>query len=89
LTQAAASASVNLDGDFYPNFIVGKDYSAAALQAIHETVRKLLEQPTTVNRPGIVIFIRKDDAGKVIPCLLAGVVFSEKYKDGYLCQRRS
>jgi len=55
LTQAAASASVKLDGDFYPNFIVGKDYSAEALQAIHETVRKLLEQPTTVNRPGMLL----------------------------------
>jgi hypothetical protein len=46
---------LKLDGDFYPNFIKDKGYSNEALQAIQETVRKLLEQPTSVNKPGMLL----------------------------------
>ena len=33
VTQAAASASLKLDGEFYPRFIEKKDYSPEALAA--------------------------------------------------------
>ena len=55
MTQPAPASSLKLDGDFYPNFIKDKNYSNEALEAIEETVRKLLEQPTSVNRPGMLL----------------------------------
>ena len=53
--ESSAKLTLKLDGDFYPNFIKDKDYSNEALRAIKETVRKLLEQPTSVNRPGMLL----------------------------------
>src|SRR5712692_9037990 len=53
--ETAAKLTLKLDGDFYPNFIKDKNYSNEALQAIQETVRKLLEQPTSVNKPGMLL----------------------------------
>ena len=53
--ESSAKLALKLDGDFYPNFIEAKEYSHEALQAIKETVRKLLEQPTSVNRPGMLL----------------------------------
>jgi hypothetical protein len=53
--ESSAKLTLKLDGNFYPNFIKDKNYSNEALQAIKETVRKLLEQPTSVNRPGMLL----------------------------------
>ena len=53
--QTAAAATLKLDGDFYPNFIKEKSYSNEALEAVQQTVRKLLEQPTSVSRPGMLL----------------------------------
>lgn len=55
MTQPAPAVSLKLDGDFYPNFIADKNYSDEALEAIRGTVRKLLEQPTSVNKPGMLL----------------------------------
>jgi hypothetical protein len=55
MTQPAPAVSLKIDGDFYPTFIKDQNYSSEALEAIQETVRKLLEQPTSVNKPGMLL----------------------------------
>jgi hypothetical protein len=55
MTQPAPAVSLRLDGDFYPAFIKEKKYSSEALQAVQETVQKLLDQPTSINKPGMLL----------------------------------
>lgn len=55
MIQAAASASLKLDGDFYQRFIEHKDYSPEALSAIKDTVEQLLAQPTSASKPGMLL----------------------------------
>lgn len=55
MTQTAAAASLKFEGDFYPRFIKDKNYSAEAISAIKATVEQLLAQPTSVNKPGMLL----------------------------------
>src|SRR5215213_2719434 len=55
MTKAAPTDVLKLDGDFYPRFIEKKEYSPEALIAIKRTVEQLLAQPTTANRPGMLL----------------------------------
>src|SRR5712692_3770599 len=55
MTQSAPAVSLKLDGNFYPNFIKDKDYSPESLEAIQRTVQKLLQQETSVKKPGMLL----------------------------------
>jgi Z1 domain len=46
---------LKLDGNFYPRFIKDKNYSSDALSAVKGTVEKLLAEPTSASRPGMLL----------------------------------
>src|SRR6266545_4857900 len=46
---------LKLDGNFYPRFIKDQNYSSDALSAIKGTVEKLLAEPTSADKPGMLL----------------------------------
>ncbi|MDQ3473801.1 MAG: Z1 domain-containing protein [Acidobacteriota bacterium] len=55
MTAPSSAFTVKIDGSFYPRFIKDKNYSPEALAAIIDTVKKLLAQPTSASKPGMLL----------------------------------
>ncbi len=53
--ESPAKLAFKLNGKFYPKFVENKGYSQEALTAIQETVRTLLDKPTSADRPGMLL----------------------------------
>lgn len=54
IMESPAKLALKLNGKFYPKFVENKGYSQEALTAIQETVRTLLDKPTSADRPGML-----------------------------------